>query len=230
MEADAKACTAHGADLTSQLDACTLRERDSVSQAETCAVRERHSIDQLEACTARGNDLVDQLGASTAREKDSHTQLDTCTARGNDLANQIEAYKAREQAGTLREKNLNDQLVASRQQVIQHDQTITQLNAQITNLETKCARYKHEGCYIDSSNRVLNGVSRVGDTSMTTEKCSTICKGYKYFGTELGQECFCGNSLGGTRTAGNQCNTLCKGNSAQVCGSTWRISVYQHVV
>jgi len=40
-----------------------------------------------------------------------------------------------------------------------------------------------------------------------------------------GSECFCGNSYDRLGTA-NNCNRPCSGNSTQICGGPWALSVY----
>jgi hypothetical protein len=44
--------------------------------------------------------------------------------------------------------------------------------------------------------RVLSDVY-VAEDKMTSSRCSKICQGYRYSGTETGTECFCGNTLNG---------------------------------
>ena len=248
MDSEVRACTAKGEDLNNQLYTCTLRERDANSLVETCAAREKHSVDQLEACNARANDLVDQFGACAAREKDSNTQLEACNVRGNDLTSQFEASAAREKACTSREKDLttqlaasanrektctarenslNDQLEASKKQVAQNAKTIADLQAEIAKLEKTYLKQKYKGCYVDVIPRMLNGAQKVGDATMTTEKCSTFCKNFTYFGTQYSQECYCGNQLKSAPVADSQCNMDCKGNNKQKCGGSMRLSVYQ---
>lgn len=55
--------------------------------------------------------------------------------------------------------------------------------------------YEFSRCYTDkTTSRVLTG-STYFDDSLTNEKCATACAGFKYFGTEYGRECYCGNTL-----------------------------------
>ncbi|KAH6451068.1 hypothetical protein HBI58_212680 [Parastagonospora nodorum] len=48
---------------------------------------------------------------------------------------------------------------------------------------------------------------------------------YRYFGTENGQDCRCGNSYKHSR-ATKTCRTACKGNNKQACGGTNAINVW----
>lgn len=89
--------------------------------------------------------------------------------------------------------------------------------------------FKHLGCRTDSvSSRVLTG-AYTGGVDMTLEACATYCASFEYFGTEYGQECFCGNTLAATSaTAGEtDCNMACLGNKQELCGAGDRLSVYK---
>ncbi|KAG8896803.1 hypothetical protein FRB99_008645, partial [Tulasnella sp. 403] len=84
------------------------------------------------------------------------------------------------------------------------------------------------GCYADQSARTLNAKS-TSDPAMTYQKCQTFCAGFTYAGTENGNECWCGNSLTTNQPlAANQCQTPCAGNSAQVCGGGWKITIFSY--
>ena len=51
---------------------------------------------------------------------------------------------------------------------------------------------------------------------------------YRYFGLQYGTQCFCGNSFGRYGKSPNQgdCNKPCLANRNEICGGTWRNSVY----
>ena len=55
-----------------------------------------------------------------------------------------------------------------------------------------------------------------------------ILSGYRYFGLQYGTQCFCGNSFGRYGRSPNQgeCNKPCPANRNEICGGTWRNSVY----
>ncbi|XP_035695724.1 WSC domain-containing protein 2-like [Branchiostoma floridae] len=89
----------------------------------------------------------------------------------------------------------------------------------------------YKGCYVDNRNRVFPH-SPTSSNSMTTAICKAHCKrnGYAYAGTEYAQQCFCGTAaqfarLPAPRRA-SECNKKCKGNKKEICGGTWRISIY----
>ncbi|CAC5414960.1 TN [Mytilus coruscus] len=84
------------------------------------------------------------------------------------------------------------------------------------------------GCYKDDRTRILSK-KVLKDKGMTVQKCQQFCgqKGFKFAGVEYGYECFCGNVLRKDRKRKeSDCKTPCSGNKQQICGGTWRISIY----
>ncbi|KAJ9123152.1 hypothetical protein QFC22_001345 [Naganishia vaughanmartiniae] len=87
------------------------------------------------------------------------------------------------------------------------------------------------GCAVDEGGRVL-GDYYVAQGDMTIDLCLDICegKGYKYAGLEYGEECMCGNTLKTGVTYDNNdwsCNMPCAGDASELCGSGWRLDVYE---
>ncbi|XP_062580891.1 uncharacterized protein LOC134242777 [Saccostrea cucullata] len=86
------------------------------------------------------------------------------------------------------------------------------------------------GCFIDQRSRVLDG-GRTKSKDMTLEKCKNRCisEKKKYYGLEVGEECFCGNYLTQKKSRPNkECMTPCKGDRTQACGSGWRVLIYKN--
>ncbi|KAK8080397.1 fungistatic metabolite [Apiospora hydei] len=94
----------------------------------------------------------------------------------------------------------------------------------------RIGNYTFAGCYSEGTNgRALNGKTRAQDTN-TLDTCAAFCSGFKYFGTEYGRECYCGDALsaGSTMDGINQsdCKMGCAANSTQLCGAGNRLSMY----
>lgn len=83
---------------------------------------------------------------------------------------------------------------------------------------------------LDSVNsRPLTSLSVLNNAAESLEACATFCAGYKYFGTEYGQECYCGNTLGYvTVEPETDCNMPCTRNQREYCGVGNRLSLYQY--
>jgi hypothetical protein len=68
----------------------------------------------------------------------------------------------------------------------------------------------------------------VHDSTMTIDKCLCLCSGFNYAGLEAGNQCFCSNiSSGGSDILAAYCSTSCQGDSSQICGGSWALSVYK---
>ena len=64
--------------------------------------------------------------------------------------------------------------------------------------------------------------------AMTAATCNGQCQGFKYFGLQNGNACFCGNDYGnkGGKAPETECNMTCTGSSAEMCGSSEHNSIY----
>ncbi|OCK86428.1 WSC-domain-containing protein [Lepidopterella palustris CBS 459.81] len=91
------------------------------------------------------------------------------------------------------------------------------------------------GCYSDQvyQRTLANLGAFTGD--LTIEKCLASCStaGYSLAGVEYGVECHCGNSFdngGGPAPDGSVgCSFPCAGNSAEICGGSNRLSMYEYI-
>ncbi|KAM0335804.1 hypothetical protein ACHAQA_000854 [Verticillium albo-atrum] len=65
--------------------------------------------------------------------------------------------------------------------------------------------------------------------SMTLATCAAFCSGFRYFGTEYGAECYCGNSLHPSSSAAplDDCAMPCAGDSSTHCGGPNRLTLYE---
>lgn len=80
-----------------------------------------------------------------------------------------------------------------------------------------------------TAGRALSGPSYTDSKNMTLENCAKFCNGYLYFGTEYGQECYCGSvfQAGSKVASGNDCSMLCSGSATELCGAGSRLTTYQ---
>ncbi|CAM9919517.1 unnamed protein product, partial [Ectocarpus sp. 8 AP-2014] len=68
------------------------------------------------------------------------------------------------------------------------------------------------GCYGDSqTDRVFSVTTDSG--SMTSAVCASFCSDYAYYGTQYGEECWCGNNSGYDTYGAATCNMACSGDA-----------------
>ncbi|KAL8727802.1 MAG: hypothetical protein Q9166_005794 [cf. Caloplaca sp. 2 TL-2023] len=93
------------------------------------------------------------------------------------------------------------------------------------------ANFTYTGCYTEaSSGRALTKLVKADD-KMTVDMCLGLCYMYQYAGVEYGRECWCSDTLASTSVpaaAESQCNKVCPGNNAQICGGSNRLTLYTH--
>jgi len=60
--------------------------------------------------------------------------------------------------------------------------------------------------------------------------CAKRCAGFRFFGVETGDQCWCGNVFSNAEQANDdECNTACSGDETQTCGAFDRIEIYDMV-
>ncbi|KAJ7438488.1 WSC domain-containing protein, partial [Mycena latifolia] len=89
------------------------------------------------------------------------------------------------------------------------------------------------GCVTDGGARALS--YKYTSSSLTQESCISTCdtKGYIYAGLQYADECWCGNTLAnglGVAVTASQCNMACKGDSSEICGASYRITLFNKTV
>ncbi|CAM9751286.1 unnamed protein product, partial [Ectocarpus sp. 6 AP-2014] len=86
------------------------------------------------------------------------------------------------------------------------------------------------GCYQDESDARIMELALTDSSSMTMEMCEAECTGNTFFGMQYGRECFCGGSSTDLLEHGESsaCNYECPGDSDQVCGGFYAMSVYSY--
>jgi hypothetical protein len=93
--------------------------------------------------------------------------------------------------------------------------------------------WSYKGCYVDNPNGRVMNVEQPDNSSLTIESCITTCSqlGYKVAGMEYSVQCFCDNYLRNAAplaTTDSECNMACRGNAAEKCGGSNRVSVYSN--
>ncbi|CAM9198809.1 unnamed protein product [Ectocarpus sp. 8 AP-2014] len=86
------------------------------------------------------------------------------------------------------------------------------------------------GCYQDESDARIMELALTDSSSMTKEMCEAECTGNTSFGMQYGRECFCGGSSTNLLQHGEStsCDYECPGDSDQVCGGFYAMSVYSY--
>ncbi|KAH6611106.1 wsc domain containing [Trichoderma cornu-damae] len=88
--------------------------------------------------------------------------------------------------------------------------------------------YTLVGCWTEGQGVRALGQKATLEAGMTNEACAEFCSGFRYFGTEYGDECYCGSFLDATSTTAPlaDCNMPCGGNQFEYCGASNRLELY----
>ncbi|CAM9382480.1 unnamed protein product, partial [Ectocarpus sp. 8 AP-2014] len=90
--------------------------------------------------------------------------------------------------------------------------------------------YAHDpaylGCFQDSDSRIMS-YSYESD-SMTADACAEVCN-EPYYGTQFSRECWCGATNGYDDNGFQTCDMPCTGDSDEICGGSYIMSVYQTI-
>lgn len=92
------------------------------------------------------------------------------------------------------------------------------------------ANWIAKGCWLDPLKpRTLPTRAQLSEKT-TNSGCIKYCqsKGFKYAGTEYGNECFCGNDISSsTKKPEADCNMACAGNAKEKCGGPGRLTLWE---
>ena len=63
---------------------------------------------------------------------------------------------------------------------------------------------------------------------LNVNMCISMCRdnNYAYAGLQYHRQCFCDDVIPTVEVPASECNATCDGNIQQICGGTWRYSVY----
>ncbi|TAQ85766.1 hypothetical protein B7494_g5918 [Chlorociboria aeruginascens] len=101
---------------------------------------------------------------------------------------------------------------------------------QYTDLTAKLD-WEYYGCFTDTQNNaraLTHGYPNKGTIEDCIAECTTA--GYSYAGLEVGDQCYCDNSLtpsNGNGVPSGLCNQQCIGNNKEICGGVSVLSVYR---
>ncbi|KAH3719842.1 uncharacterized protein LOC127855453 [Dreissena polymorpha] len=85
--------------------------------------------------------------------------------------------------------------------------------------------FRYIGCFEDSPYRFMTILLPPSNSNSPLE-CAGRCQGYPYSGTQVGNECCCGDSLNADKKPDSECNSVCPGDLSKTCGGPFRMSVY----
>ena len=92
-------------------------------------------------------------------------------------------------------------------------------------------------CYKETDPRLLPGQAgkwaawmkdEDGESNNSPAACKKFCEGFKYYGVQSTNQCFCGDKLHGdlNRMPDSQCSAVCPGDASQKCGAGGRMNLY----
>ncbi|CAM9620770.1 unnamed protein product [Ectocarpus sp. 6 AP-2014] len=83
------------------------------------------------------------------------------------------------------------------------------------------------GCYSDpADSRVF--VQDISSDAMTAEACSALCSASDFYGTQYSTECWCGDNVGYAANGPGVCDMSCSGNSDEICGGSYSLSIHSN--
>ncbi|KAJ6475652.1 WSC domain-containing protein [Mycena vulgaris] len=89
--------------------------------------------------------------------------------------------------------------------------------------------WKYNGCFSDRVTSRALPHQEIISGGATVETCTAACKasGFGVAGLEFGLECWCGSSLPTSSLSDSDCHTACAANTAEFCGGSNKLSVYE---
>jgi hypothetical protein len=94
------------------------------------------------------------------------------------------------------------------------------------------ARYGYIGCFKENNpGRQLAAAAYSDTKNNTNDHCTTTCLGlgYIFAGTQYSHECWCGNAIPIQKDDDKNCNSLCTGNTNQICGGDGYLHDSSHI-
>lgn len=87
----------------------------------------------------------------------------------------------------------------------------------------------YQGCWVDDAQRALPTLLSSGGETVESCRLKAANKGLLFAGLQNSGFCFGGNNLGRSPAAEDECNMPCTANSSEICGGTYRNSIWSTV-
>ncbi|KAF2998802.1 hypothetical protein E8E13_001029 [Curvularia kusanoi] len=93
--------------------------------------------------------------------------------------------------------------------------------------------WNDKGCYVENEKLPIleqNMSPAGGDSSLSVPKCKNSCyrRAYAFAGLQAGNQCWCGNYIGGEWTKNQtECNIPCTGDKAVFCGGKGLVNIFE---
>ena len=97
------------------------------------------------------------------------------------------------------------------------------------------AAIEQGACYEETNPRLLGKEKWAawmkgedGKPNNSPAACKKFCEGFKYYGVQARNQCFCGDKLHGAlkKMPESQCRDVCPGDATQKCGAGGRMNLY----
>ena len=92
------------------------------------------------------------------------------------------------------------------------------------------------GCYKETNPRLLGTKKWAGflkdeggELINSPAACKKFCEGFKYYGVQATNQCFCGDKLHGKleKLKESECKSVCPGDASQKCGGGGKMNLYE---
>ena len=92
------------------------------------------------------------------------------------------------------------------------------------------------GCYKETNPRLLGKEKWAavlkdedGKKNNSPAACAKFCEGFKYYGVQATNQCFCGDKLQGKleKLKESECSSVCPGDASQKCGGGGKMNLYE---
>ncbi|KAF6818996.1 wsc domain containing protein [Colletotrichum musicola] len=105
--------------------------------------------------------------------------------------------------------------------------TVTGSAAAATTTWVQVSDWEFIGCWVDGEERVFPDKYQQIDR-MTNKACASTCGGFRYFGSQFGDQCYCSNTPPETPAPAWNCDMHCAGApNSEICGGYYFLSAWR---